>query len=62
MDIMSPIGLIPISRRYSLFKSVNISKSIRFSKKMWAYVAAAADGTPAAWKNLTHESAAKVKS
>lgn len=28
---------------------------------MWAYVAAAAFGTPAAWKNFTHESVMKTK-
>lgn len=31
IEIISPIGVMPISRKYSLFKSVNISKSIRFS-------------------------------
>lgn len=52
--IMSPIGVIPISRRYSLFKSINISTCILFSTKIWAYVAAEGDGIPEALKNFTH--------
>lgn len=52
---------MPISLKYSLFRSVSISKSIRFSWKMWAYVAAAELGTPAAWKNFTHESIRQKK-
>lgn len=28
---------------------------------MWAYVAAAAFGTPAAWKNFTHESVMRMR-
>lgn len=50
----SPIREIPISLKYSLFKSSNMSFCMRFSVKVRAYVADTSDGIPAAVKKFTH--------
>lgn len=55
MAMISPIRQMPISRRYSLFRSISMSIWMRFSTNVWAYEAAAAFGTPAASKNLIQE-------
>lgn len=53
---MSPSVLIPISRRYSLFRSPSMSIWMRLSWNTCAYLAAVVDGMPAATKNFTHVS------
>lgn len=58
--IMSPIVVMPISRRYSLFRSISMSIWMRFSTNTCAYVAAAGDGISALVKNFTHVAAVGV--
>lgn len=59
--ITSPMQTIPISLRYSLFKSSSMFIRIRFSTKVKEYVALMSDGSPASVKNLIHASANNMK-